>query len=92
MTKTQLIEKVAKENGISKRAVAEMYDAITGAIASTLIEGEDVQLSGFGLFSVRVVNARTGRNPKTNEPVQIPTTRRISFVASKVLKEKMNEA
>ena len=92
MTKTQLIDKIAQECGQTKKATAEFTDAFFDVLAGVLADGESVQISGFGSFNVKQVAARTGRNPKTNEPVQIPETRRISFVASKVLKEKMNEA
>jgi DNA-binding protein HU-beta len=55
-----------------------------------LVAGEGVQLVGFGGFSVKDVAARTGRNPKTNEVVEIPASRRVTFSASKTLKDKVN--
>lgn len=90
MTKTQLIEKAAKENGLTKKNVAEVYEALAKAIEDTLAAGESIQFSGFGAFNVKTKEAHVARNPKTNESVQIPATRRLTFSASKVLKEKLN--
>lgn len=91
MTKTQLIAKVATDTGISKKTVGEVYDALISGATETLANGEAIQLSGFGSFEVKEKAAYTARNPKTNEPVEMPASKRISFTASKVLKEKVNQ-
>lgn len=90
MTKTQLIAKAAKETGLSQKNVAQVYDALMNAACETLANGETVQISGFGSFAVKQKAAYTARNPKTNAPVEIPAARRVTFTASKVLKEKIN--
>lgn len=90
MTKTQLIEKIAKENGWTKKQVSEMMDATLTALEGALVAGETVQLFGFGTFTVKEIAARTGRNPRTGETVEIAASRKLAFSASKALKDKLN--
>ena len=90
MTKKQLIERAAKESGMTKKTLNEAYDALLKAIEDTLVEGEGVQISGFGGFAVKAQSARTRRNPRTNEPVEIPASRRLTFSVSKAMKDKLN--
>ena len=90
MTKTQLIEKAAKDAGLTKKSLSEAYDALLAAAIDALVAGDALQLSGFGAFTVKEKAAHTARNPKTNETVELPASRRVSFAASKVLKEKLN--
>lgn len=90
MTKNQIIDLVAKETGLTKKNVAEVYEAIAKTVDNALVAGESVSLSGFGIFSVKEKAAYTGRNPRTGEAVTIPASRRVSFSASKTLKDKLN--
>ena len=90
MTKTQLIDKIAKDTDLTKKQAAEAVDAVITAMQDALVAGEGIQLVGFGGFSVKEVAARTGRNPRTNEVVEIPASRRVTFSASKTLKDKVN--
>lgn len=87
MNKNDLINAVAKKAHITKqdseRAVNAAIDAITGA----LVTGEKVQITGFGSFEVKVRAARTGRNPQTNEPIEIAPRRAPVFRAGRVLKD-----
>ena len=92
MTKTQLIEKIAKDNGLTKKQVAEVVDATLAAVADTLAPGESIQIAGFGSVNVQEIAAHTGRNPRTNEAVEIAASRRVTFSAGKALKDKLNEA
>lgn len=92
MTKTQLIEKIAKDNDLTKKQVSEIVDAALAAVTETLASGESIQIAGFGSFSVKEIAAHTGRNPRTNEAVEIPASRRVTFSAGKGLKDKLNEA
>ena len=92
MTKAQLIAKTAAELGMSRKSVATVCDAFLENLNNSLAEGESIQLSGFGVFSVKEKKAYVARNPKTGEAVEIPTTNRVNFTASKKLKEKINEA
>ena len=90
MTKTQLIDKIAKESDFTKKQAAQAFEAVMKGIVDTLATGETVQIAGFGVFTVKEIAAHTGRNPRTNEAVEIAATRRVSFVPSKTLKDKLN--
>lgn len=91
MNKTELIAAVAEKTGLSKKdsdaAVAAMVDVIT----ESLVQGEKVQLVGFGSFEVKVRAERVGRNPKTLEPIQIPASKSPVFKAGKALKDAVAE-
>ena len=90
MTKAELIESVASKvdlpRGQAERAVNTMFDDIVVALK----EGEKVNISGFGTFAVSTRKARTGRNPKTGESIEIAASRSAKFKAGKTLKESLN--
>ncbi len=92
MTKSQWIDRAAKNSGMTKKQLEQAYDALLATLEDTLAAGETVQITGFGSFAVRQSAARMGRNPKTNEAIQIPASRRVVFLPGKKLKEKVNEA
>ena len=92
MTKSQWIDRAAKQSGMTKKQMEQAYDALLATLEDTLAAGEAVQITGFGSFNVRTSAARMGRNPKTNEAIQIPASRRVVFLPGKKLKEKVNEA
>lgn len=87
MNKTELIAAVAEKTGLSKKdsdaAVAAMVDAIT----ESLVQGEKVQLVGFGSFEVKSRGARMGRNPHTKEQIEISASKVPVFKAGKALKD-----
>ena len=87
MNKTELINAVAEKAELSKKdaeaAVTAMIDAITGA----LVEGEKVQLVGFGTFETRARGERTGRHPRTKETIVIPASTQPVFKAGKAFKD-----
>ena len=87
MNKNELINAVAERSNLTRKdselAVSAMIEAITDA----LCEGDKVQLVGFGSFEVKKREARVGRNPKTNDPIEIPATRVPVFKAGKLLKD-----
>ena len=89
MNKTELIAAVAEKCGIKKNA-AEAAVAVTfEAIAEELVKGGKIQVIGFGSFEVKDRAARQGRNPKTNEAIEIAATKYPVFKAGKALKEKV---
>jgi DNA-binding protein HU-beta len=90
MNKTELSEAVAEAFGGQKAMGAAAVDAVFGAIEKALKGGDRVQVTGFGTFEVRARSARTGRNPRTGEPVQIPASNAPAFKASKGLKDAVN--
>ncbi|MYJ53129.1 MAG: HU family DNA-binding protein, partial [Gammaproteobacteria bacterium] len=70
MKKTELIDQVASKANLSKTDAASAIDAVVSSISSALVSGDSVTLVGFGTFSVSARAARTGRNPRTGEPIQ----------------------
>ena len=87
MTKQELIEKVAKETGLSKAAVNKTIDTIVESIKITLKKGQKVTLVGFGTFSVSKRKARKGRNPQTGAAIKIAAHKVPKFSAGKTLKD-----
>ena len=90
MNKTDLINVVAAEAELSKKAAEAAVNATLDAIANALKAGDKVQLIGFGTFEVKTVAAREGRNPQTGETIAIPASKKPAFSASKVLKDEVN--
>ena len=90
MNKTDLINVVAAEAGLSKKDAEAAVNATIAAIAGALKNGDKVQLIGFGTFEVKDVAAREGRNPKTGEVIMIDACKKPSFTASKALKDQVN--
>ena len=87
MNKTELIAAAAQSAGVSKKDAERVLNAALEQITATLVSGDKVQLSGFGIFEVKDREARVGRNPRTKEAVEIPATRTPVFKPSKALKD-----
>jgi DNA-binding protein HU-beta len=87
MNKTEIIAAAAQNAGVTKKDAERVVNATIDAITAALVKGEKVQVSGFGIFEVRDREARTGRNPRTKETVEIPASRTPAFKASKALKD-----
>lgn len=87
MNKTELIAAVAEKADLSKKDAEAAITATVEAITGALIEGEKVQLVGFGSFEVKTRAARVGRNPKTGEEIPISEARLPVFKAGKALKD-----
>jgi DNA-binding protein HU-beta len=85
MNKGDLIEKVAKECGLSKTASDQVLNSILNAITGAVTAGDKVTLIGFGTFSVSARPAREGRNPQTGETIQIPAKKIVKFKAGSKL-------
>jgi len=89
MNKAELVEEVANQTGITKKASREAVDAIISAMTDSLSREERVTLVGFGTFQVRERKARKGVNPQTREAINIPAKKVPKFVAGKGLREKV---
>ena len=87
MNKTDLITAAAEKSGISKKDAERVVNALLDTVTASLVKGEKVQISGFGIFETKEREARVGRNPRTKEAVQIPATRTPTFKPSKLLKD-----
>jgi integration host factor subunit alpha len=87
LTKADIVERVYKEAGFSKKEAADLVDLVFKVIKDTLARGEKVKISGFGNFSIRDKATRVGRNPQTGEAMEISARRVLTFKPSQVLKE-----
>ena len=87
LTKADIVERVYKEAGFSKKEAADLVDLVFKVIKDTLSKGEKVKISGFGNFSIRDKATRVGRNPQTGEAMDISARRVLTFKPSQVLKE-----
>ena len=90
MNKTELIEEIAKSADITKASATRALDAVIEAITTSLRNNDSVTLVGFGTFSVGERAARTGRNPRTKEAIQIASAKVPKFKAGKALKDAVN--
>ncbi|CBW26131.1 integration host factor alpha-subunit (IHF-alpha) [Halobacteriovorax marinus SJ] len=87
LTKADIVERVYKEAGFSKKEAADLVDLVFKVIKDTLARGEKVKISGFGNFSIRDKATRVGRNPQTGSAMEISARRVLTFKPSQVLKE-----
>ena len=90
MTKADLIESVASKADLPRGQAELALNTMLEGIVEALKSGEKVNISGFGTFSVSERKARTGRNPKTGESIQISASRSAKFKPGKMLKEALN--
>lgn len=90
MTKSELIKKTAEVTGKTIVETTEVIDTFFNLIDDALVKGEQVQFVGWGSFDVKTSAARTGRNPKTGEVIQIDAKKSVKFKAGKKLNEKVN--
>ncbi len=87
MNKADLVEAVNEVVGGSKSQAEEAVNKVVDSIVNSLKNGEEVSISGLGIFSAKLRAARTARNPRTGEPIQVPEMRVPKFRASKALKD-----
>ncbi len=92
MTKSELIAKLtAKNPSLTQQDLERVVNTIFDEISDALVDGDRVELRGFGAFSVRHRDARIGRNPRTGESVNVPAKRVPFFKMGKDLKERINK-
>ena len=91
LTKAQLSELLFEQIGLNKRESKDMVDSFFDLISETLVQGDDVKISGFGNFQIRTKAPRPGRNPRTGESVPIDARRVVTFHASLKLKEQIQD-
>ena len=90
VNKTELIDAVAEGADISKAAATRAVDTMLETITGALAKGDQVTLVGFGTFTVKERAARTGRNPRTGEAIEIKAAKVPGFKAGKALKDAVN--
>lgn len=92
MIRSELIQKIADENPhLSARDVERIVSTVFEEIISAMSRGDRVELRGFGAFSVKKRDARTGRNPRTGESVEIDEKHVPFFKTGKLLRDRLNE-
>ncbi len=87
MNKADLIDKIHEVVGGTRADAERAVETMIDAIASSLKKGKEVSIAGLGIFSTKTRNARTGRNPRTGESIDIPAMRVPKFRAAKALKD-----
>ena len=90
MSKTQLVEFMAEESGLTKADASRALEALIKGVAKGLKEDRKVTITGFVTFTAKDKPASTGRNPKTGETVQIPARTAVTIKAGSKLKEELN--
>ena len=91
MNKSELVSAVAEKTGLSKKDTEKALGAAFDTITASLVAGEKVQLTGFGVFDVKERAARIGRNPRTKETIEIAASRAPVFKAGKMLKDAIDQ-
>lgn len=86
MIKADLINKIAQEMNVSKQEAETGVNLFFETIKEALMKGEEIELRGFGSFRFRQRGGRSGRNPRTGEPVKVPPKKVLYFKPSKLLK------
>ncbi len=87
MNKNELVAEVAKKSGLTKADSTRAVEAFIEAVSDALQSGDEVRLVGFGTFSTQKRGASVGRNPRTQEPMNIPASVQARFKAGKGLKD-----
>lgn len=91
MIKADLVNKIAKEMNVSKQEAESGVNLFFHTIKEALLKGEEIELRGFGSFRFRQREARSGRNPRTGELVDVPPKKVLYFKPSKILKNLINK-
>ena len=89
MNKVTLVAKIAEKSGLSKKQAELALGAFIDSVTEALKEGDKVQMMGFGTFEVRERAAKTARNPRTGETIDVPACKVPAFKAGKGLKDKV---
>jgi nucleoid DNA-binding protein len=89
MTKSQLVEKLAKVGGVNKKQAEAILESLVTTIVGSVKKGDPVKLPGLGTFKKVQSKARMGRNPQTGEPVKIPARKKVRFTVAKAFKEQV---
>jgi integration host factor subunit alpha len=92
MTKAEIVQALySKVGGFSRKESAELVDLVFEMMKETLGKGEKIKVSGFGNFVLRDKRQRPGRNPQTGQPIKISERRVLTFKASQILKQALNQ-
>ncbi len=89
MTKSQLVERLAKVGDVTKKQAQEIMDGLVTTVVGSVKKGDPVKIPGLGTFRKVQSKARMGRNPQTGEPVKIPARKKVRFTVAKSFKEQV---
>jgi len=92
MNKSELVEAMAKDSGLSKADSGRALESFLATVETTLRKGDEVAITGFGKFSVAQRGARTGRNPQTGAALKIKVSKTPRFAAGASLKQAVSGA
>ncbi|NQT65918.1 MAG: integration host factor subunit beta [FCB group bacterium] len=92
MTKADLVRVISAETGIIRKDVALAVDAFLDSVKDSMKDGKHIEIRGFGTFKLKERKSRIGRNPKTDEKVEVPARIVPTFKFSRAFKEEVNEA
>ncbi|MDE7169037.1 MAG: integration host factor subunit alpha [Mucispirillum sp.] len=90
MTKADMVEAIHDEIGLTKKDIAKVVDEAFDAIRESILNSENIKISGFGNFEVKKRGRRVGRNPKTGVETIIPPRTVVSFRPSQLFKKEVN--
>ena len=90
MTKTELIEALANEAGLTRSKAKDVVKTVFNTMANALADGDRVEIRGFGTFKVKHYDGYTGHNPKTGEPIKVKPKKLPFFKCSPELKERVD--
>ncbi len=91
VTKKDLVESIANKTGLTQVDTKIVVESFFDAVAKTLSSGKNIEIRGFGRFKIKEKKARIARNPHTGEPVNVQASVKPVFVASKDLRNRVNE-
>ncbi|MCW5891704.1 MAG: HU family DNA-binding protein [bacterium] len=89
MTKAQLVTKLAEMGDVSRKQADAILDGLVETVVKSVKKGESVKIPGLGIFRLRKMKARVGRNPQTGEPIKIPARKKVGFSVAKTFKEQV---
>src|SRR4029450_7444883 len=87
MTKAQLVTKLAEAGGVRRKQADQILENLIETVLKSVKKGENVKIPALGIFRLRKMKARMGRNPQTGEPIKIPARKKVGFSVAKVFKE-----
>ena len=89
MTKAQLVSRLAEGTGASRKQIDDILGSMIDTVVKTVKKGESVKIPRLGIFRLRKMKARMGRNPQTGEPIKIPARKKVGFSVARAFKDKV---
>ena len=90
MTKSELVDRIANKHALPRRTAEEIVNVVFNTMRDVLVDGGRVEVRGFGSFKVKEYPGYTGRNPRTNEEIEVKPKRGLVFKVSKILRARIN--